>query len=57
MIKKRCVPTLPKIFRPVTRDKLFFYLALAHLAKERGFSPRTKHGIAITWHHKLQRPL
>ena len=29
--KKTCVPTLPEIFRPVTRNTLiFFYLALLH---------------------------
>ena len=28
MIKKICVPTLPKIFRPVTQNTLIFYLAL-----------------------------
>ena len=27
VIKKICVPTLPKIFRPVSRNTLFFYLA------------------------------
>ena len=26
--KKICVPTLPKIFRPVTRNTLIFYLAI-----------------------------
>ena len=25
---KICVPTLPKIFRPITRNTLIFYLAL-----------------------------
>ena len=29
--KKICVPTLPKIFRPVTRNTLIFYLALSHM--------------------------
>ena len=26
--KKTCVPTLPKMLRPVTKTHLFFYLAL-----------------------------
>ena len=29
IIKKICVPTLPKIFRPLTRNTLIFHLALA----------------------------
>ena len=29
--KKKCVPTLPKIFRSVTRNTLIFYLALCRV--------------------------
>ena len=29
IIEKNCVPTLPKIFRPVTLNTLIFYLALS----------------------------
>ena len=28
-LKKMCVPTLPKIFRPVTRNTLIFFIGLA----------------------------
>ena len=28
-LQNGCVPTLPKIFRPVTRNTLFFYLVLS----------------------------
>ena len=40
-IKKTCVPTLPKVFRPATRNTLFFILPYQFLAVKIVYSKRT----------------
>ena len=52
--KKTCVHTLPKIFRPVTRNTLIFYFALFDCFLCRGLMPEVDYAILSEWYDWIQ---